>query len=161
MLLFFISMCYFSKAFRTEALAQSENTVPMSDWYYMKLTSDQPDDTCEDEHNPSADILENLSNKLHVPQDSFFITSLDSLSAGIISTNLSLLRPLSGLHTSLSNLQLASPEFSICGEQFSLSLLLHEHSHLVHRHEVRSNPEETFPEKLKHIGLICERIIYD
>ena len=159
MLLFLISLLIPSSL--AQSLLDSQGEIfPVSDWYYMTLTSAQPDDSCEDEDNPSADILENLSSKLHVPQNSFFITSLDSLSAGIISTNLSLLHPLPGLHTSLSNLQLTSPDFSICGEQFSLSLLLHEHSHLVHRQEVRNNPEETFPGKLKTLDLFTI-MIYD
>ena len=129
MLLFLISIVPSSLA---QSLPDSQGMMfPVSDWYYMKLTSAEPEDSCEDGDNPSADILENLTNKLDVPQNSFFITSLDSLSAGIISTNLSLLHPLPGLHTSLSNLQLTSPDFSICGEQFSLSLLLHERSHPV------------------------------
>ena len=101
-----------------------------SDWYYIKLTSEEPDHSCQDKENPTSDILENLSTKLSVPKTSFLITSLETLSAGIISTNLTLLHPLPGLHTSLSNLQLSSPVFNICGQQFNLALLLHQNSHL-------------------------------
>ena len=116
--------------------ALSENVngpeVSYSDWYYLKLTSDTTEDSCKDKDDLSSQILENICTKLSVPSTSFLITSLDTLSVGIISTNLSLLTPLPGLHTNLSNLQLSSPEFDICQQKYSLALLLHDKSHLVY-----------------------------
>ena len=109
----------------------------MSDWFYIKLTAANPYQSCQDDYNPSLDILENLSQKLHVNQNMFVITSLDTLSAGIISTNLSLVHPLPELHTSLSTLQLTSPEFNVCGQQFSLALILHQNNHLLNMKGVR------------------------
>ena len=116
----------------TQASHKLVPNLPYSNWYYLKLTSDiKPVHSCQDQEDPSSQILDNLSTKLSVPQTSFLITSLDTLSAGIISTNLSLLTPLPGLHTNLSNLQISSPEFNICGQQYSLALLLHDRSYLV------------------------------
>ena len=136
MLLIFLSIVAASKA------SHSDQVVPelsVSDWYYIKLTSEQPDHSCQGKENPTSEMLENLSNKLSVPETSFLISSLDTLSAGIISTNLSLLNPLPGLHTNMSRLQLSSPVFNICGQQYSLALLLHENSHLLEgeqRHQI-------------------------
>ena len=113
------------------AIISESVEVEYSDWYYLKLTSDTTEDSCKDKDDLSSQILENICTKLSVPSTSFLITSLDTLSAGIISTNLSLLTPLPGLHNNLSNLQLSSPEFDICQQKYSLALLLHDKSHLV------------------------------
>ena len=129
MLLFFLSVIASSQT--KDEISHSLGDISISEWYYIKLTSDESDHSCQDNENLTSDILENLSTKLSVPETSFLITSLDTLSAGIISTNLTLLHPLPVLHTSLSNLQLSSPVFNICGQQFSLALLLHQHTHLV------------------------------
>ena len=108
--------------------------IEYSDWYYLKLTSETQEESCQDKEDPSSQILENLSTKLSVPSTSFLITSLDTLSAGIISTNLSLLHPLPGVHNNLSNLQISSPEFYICHQKFSLALLLHDRTDIECHH---------------------------
>ena len=133
MLLIFFSIISASQA--KDDVSHSPGDLSASDWYYIKLTSEQSVHSCQGKENPTSDLLENLSNKLSVPETSFLITSLDTLSAGIISTNLSLIHPLPGLHTNMSSLQLSSPVFNICGQQYSLALLLHENSHL-QRHQI-------------------------
>ena len=61
--------------------------------------------------------------------------SLDTLSAGLVTANLSIAGAGAGagLHTRLARLQLTSPTFQLCGQQFTLALLLHQppHSHPV------------------------------
>ena len=129
MLLIFLSIISASQA--KADVTHSPDHLSASKWYYIKLTSEEPDHRCQEKENLTFDILENLSTKLPVPETSFLIISLDIISAGIISTNLTLLHPLPVLNASLSNLQLSSPVFNICGRQFSLVLLLNQHTHLL------------------------------
>jgi hypothetical protein len=142
MLLIFLLLIYASQA--KDEILHNLIDLSASDWYYIKLTSDEPDHSCQGKENPISDILENLSTKLSVPDSSFLITSLDTLSIGIISTNLTLFHPLPGLHISLSNLQLSSPVFNICGQQFSLALLLHQNTHRVGEDERQEVSEIEF-----------------
>jgi len=115
-----------------------------SDWYYLKLVTDALEDDnntdplLNDDFNIGScrdgelyqQILDNLCTKLSVPPETFSVFSLDTLTPGIISVNMSLV-PVLGLaldlvHVHLSEMPVYSPIFYICDNTYTLSLLLHD-----------------------------------
>ena len=94
-------------------------------WYYIKLTSTELEASCDVDENPAEDIKENLANKLNVSSNRFHITTLDSLTTGVITANLSLDHLLPVFHRRLSMLQDNSPLFIVCGFQYNLAMMMH------------------------------------
>lgn len=115
-----------------------------SDWYYLKLVTDAlegdnntdlylEDDfttgNCKGDGELYQQFLDNLCTKLSVPAAFFSVFSLDTLSPGIISVNMSVSAPGSqrnSVHSGLSEMPVFSPEFLVCGHLYTLTLLLHQ-----------------------------------
>merc|ERR1711936_699192 len=121
----------------------TEEQEDYSDWYYLKLVSadEQDFNVSNDEDNTLMigdcqegelyqQIVDNICSKLSVQPSPFSVFSLDTLSTGVISLNVSLVWPPPLLHLHLSEMPVYSPVFYLCSRLYTLALLLHDRDYL-------------------------------